>query len=382
MKPKKMVEALHQRIVAARESAGFSITEAAQKLGFKHYQILSAIEKGTRNVNASELIAMGRLYSRSLDYFLAPEVSREPSPLWRKIEKSNIQKEQRQFLLFLERYSNLENLLGLRRRWTQIRSSLDRADFDNEGFEAADKLGADVHKKLDLGSRPACNLLNVLENNLRFKILHLPLKEGVSGASVVDDTLGVGILININDAPWRRNYDLAHELFHIVTWSIFSLEEIGDGTKKTKPEQYADAFASSLLLPAEHLIEALKEISTNNEIKKVDIIELAKDFGVSTDAILWRLVNLKKLPRALVQKILADPHFRDLDRTLRRDLYEEYKPSKFPTRFISLACRCLMDGKISRGIFAEYLEIDRADIDDYLAEMGFAEENYEKIAVA
>jgi len=382
MKPKKMVEALHQRIVAARESAGFSITEAAQKLGFKHYQILSAIEKGTRNVNASELIAMGRLYSRSLDYFLAPEVSREPSPLWRKIEKSNIQKEQRQFLLFLERYSNLENLLGLRRRWTQIRSSLDRADFDNEGFEAADKLGADVHKKLDLGSRPACNLLNVLENNLRFKILHLPLKEGVSGASVVDDTLGVGILININDAPWRRNYDLAHELFHIVTWSIFSLEEIGDGTKKTKPEQYADAFASSLLLPAEHLIEALKEISTNNEIKKVDIIELAKDFGVSTDAILWRLVNLKKLPRTLVQKILADPHFRDLDRTLRRGLHEQYKPSKFPARFISLACRCLMDGKISRGIFAEYLEIDPADIDDYLAEMGFAEENYEKIAVA
>jgi hypothetical protein len=41
-----------------------------------------------------------------------------------------------------------------------------------------------------------------------------------------------------------------------------------------------------------------------------------------------------------------------------------------------------MDGKISRGIFAEYLEIDRADVDDYLAEMGFAEENYEKIASA
>ncbi|MBW2570580.1 MAG: helix-turn-helix transcriptional regulator, partial [Deltaproteobacteria bacterium] len=50
MKPKKMAESLHQRIVDARESAGFSITEAAQKLGFKNYQTLSSIEKGTRNI--------------------------------------------------------------------------------------------------------------------------------------------------------------------------------------------------------------------------------------------------------------------------------------------------------------------------------------------
>jgi Zn-dependent peptidase ImmA (M78 family) len=225
-------------------------------------------------------------------------------------------------------------------------------------------------------------LLNVLENNLRFKILHLPLQQGVSGASLVDNSLGVGILININDAPWRRNYDLAHELFHVITWKIFTSEEIGNGTKKTKPEQYADSFASSLLLPAGHLLDALKEISTNDEIKKVDIIELAKDFGVSTEAVLWRLVNLKKLTQTQAKKILAGPDFRNLDRTMRKGLYKEQKPLKFPTRYISLACRCLMEGKISRGTFAEYLEIDRAEIDDHLAALGFADQNYEKIASA
>jgi len=355
VKPKKMVDALHQRIVEARESAGFSITEAAQKLGFKNYQTLSSIEKGSRNISANELIEMARLYARSLDYFFNQEVSTEPLPLWRKKEKSNVTKEQRLFLSFLEKYSNLENLLDLKRRWTEIRSSYDRDDFKNDGFAVADKLGQDIHKKLDLGSRPACNLLNVLENNLRFKIIHLPLQEDASAASIVDDNLGVGIVININEVPWRRNYDLAHELFHIVTWNIFSPGEIGDGTKKTKPEQ---------------------------EIKKVDIIELAKDFGVSTEAILWRLVNLKKLKKPQAQKILDDSSFRDLDRTLRRELHEEYKTSRLPARYISLACRCLVEGKISRGTFAEYLEINRADVDDCLVEMGFAEENYEKIAVA
>ena len=41
-----------------------------------------------------------------------------------------------------------------------------------------------------------------------------------------------------------------------------------------------------------------------------------------------------------------------------------------------------MDGKISRGTFAEYLEIDRTQIDDYLEGVGFVEGNYAKIVAA
>ena len=375
-------EGLDKRIIAAREAAGFSITEAAQKLGFKNYQTLSAIEKGARKINAHELIKIARLYGRSLDYFLESDVVSDPEPLWRKTTKTDIDQVQRQFLAFLEKYSNLEHLLGLKRRWKDVQKNYDRDDFSVNGFEQADKLGADIHNFLDLGSRPFLNLLNVLENKLRFKILHLSLGDGVSGASVVDNALGAGILINANDAPWRRNFDLAHELFHIITWNVFSPEEIGNGTEKTRPEQYADIFASSLLLPEAHLIDALKETATGNEVRLIDIIELAKEFGVSTEAILWRFVNLKILKKSQAQKVLDNKEFRSLDRDMRRKLYKEDRPSKFPSRFLSLACRCLMEGKISRGTFAEYLEIDRAEIDDYLADAGFVEENYAKIVAA
>lgn len=373
---------LEKRIVAAREATGFSITQAAKKLGFKNYQTLSAIEKGARKINANELIMIARLYGRSLDYFLESNVAPDPLPLWRKTKKTDINKVQRQFLSFLENYSSLEHLLGLKRRWKDIQKNYDRDDFSGNGFERADKLGADIHNFLDLGSRPSSNLLNILENKLRFKILHLPLGDGVSGASVVDNTLGVGILINVNDAPWRRNYDLAHELFHVITWNVFSPEEIGNGTTKTRPEQFADIFASSLLLPEDHLLDALKETATDNEIRVIDIIELAKEFGVSTEAILWRFVNLKKLKKSQAQRVLDNPRFRDFDRNMRRKLYNSDRPSKFPSRFTFLACRCLMEGKISRGTFAEYLEIDRAEIDDYLETAGFGEENYAKIAAA
>ena len=375
-------EVLDKRIVAARKAAGFSITEAAQKLGFKNYQTLSAIEKGARKINAHELIMIARLYGRSLDYFLESDVAPDPVPLWRKNTGTDVNQIQRRFLSFLENYSNLEHLLGLKRRWKDIQKNYDRDDFSGNGFERADKLGAEIHNFLDLGSCPSSNLLNVLENKLRFKILHLSLGDGASGASVVDNTLGVGILINANDAPWRRNFDLAHELFHVISWNVFSPEEIGNGTTKTRPEKYADIFASTLLLPEAHLLDALKETATDNEVRPIDIIELAKDFGVSTEAILWRLVNLKRLKKTQAQKVLDNSDFRDLDRNMRRRLFKSDRPSKFPSRFISLACRCLMDGKISRGTFAQYLEIDRAEIDEYLEDAGFVEGNYGKIATA
>jgi len=375
---------LLKKVLQAREAASFSLIDAAKKLEFKNYQTLSNIEKGERKINANELSAMARLYRRSLDYFFEPDIYVDPEPLWRKSTEADTtvdtKKVKREFLSFLENYSNMENLLGLKSRWKDIQKDCDKTDFSMRNFKFADGLGVEMGQLLNLGSRPAFNLLNVLEKDKRIKVLHLELENGISAASVVEDAIGVGILINAKEKMWRRNFDLAHELFHLVTWDVFTRDEVGDGTVKTKPEQYADAFASSLLLPEAYLLKALKEITTDNQIRVVDIIELAKDFGVSTDAILWRLVNLGILKRLRVKEIIEKPELRQTDRALRQDLSYRDTPPKFPSRYISIACRCLIEGKISRGVFAEYLEIDRADIDSYLAEQGFKEENYEKIA--
>ena len=148
------------------------------------------------------------------------------------------------------------------------------------------------------------------------------------------------------------------------------------------PMNYSNAFAASILLPEVHLRKELQEISTHGKIRIVDVIELAKNFGVSTDAILWRLVNLKVLKKQKVEEFLNEPQLRKVDRLMRRDLYYKTAPPKFPARYVSLACRCLIEGKISRGTFSGCLEIDRADVDHFLEERGFLEKNYEKIASA
>lgn len=381
MKPTKgEQEMLREKVVKARKALGLSLKEAAELLEFKNYQSLSAIEKGTRKITAQELSAMAELYGRSLDYFFGTEILSDPKPLWRKVGEINVKSIERKFHSFLESYSNLEALLDLRSRWKDIQKNYDKADFQERGFRLADKLGSEIRKMLNLGSRPASNLLNVLENDLRFKILHLPLPNGVSACSVVDKRLGVGILVNSEEAPWRRNFDLAHELFHVVTWNVFSHKEVGDGSRRTKPEKYADAFAASLLLPKSDLLNSLDELITEGKIKFVDIIELAKEFGVSTEAILWRLVNLEHLKKSEVERALDNPELSRIDKGLRRGLFFSGSPSKFPERYVYLACRCVVEGRISRGTFAQYLDLDRDRVDRFLKSQGFLEKTYEEIA--
>ncbi len=371
-----------QRVADARKAAGFSLADAARLLEFNNYQTLSAIEKGKRNISAHELIAMARLYGRNLDYFYDFDVPPDPQPLWRKSSDGQVKSIQRIFLRFLENYSSLEHLLGLKNRWRDIRKNYTRADFRERGYKLVAKLGEEVRSWLNLGSRPATTLATVLENDLRFKVLHLPLDSGVSGACIVDDALGVGVLINANDAPWRKNFDLAHELFHAITWGVWSFNEIGRGAEKNQPDKFADAFASELLMSRNQLLATLDETASEQQIRIIDVIELAIDFGVSTEAVIWRLLNLNVLKRGSVHSLLREPRLSEKDRLKRRFLKEKKTPPKFPERYISLCCRCLMEGKISRGLFSEFLELDRMDIDRFLKAHGHLEENYEKIAAA
>ena len=126
----------------------------------------------------------------------------------------------------------------------------------------------------------------------------------------------------------------------------------------------------------------MRDITTGGQIRIIDLIELALEFEVSLEAVLWRLVNLGKLKRKDVETHLADPEVRELDHTLRQEKKGDEAPTQYPPRYVSLACRCLMEGVISRGVFAQYLGLERHEIDAVLAEKGFFEGRYEKIGVA
>jgi len=372
--PHDSANSIGQRLKKARESLGLTLKEVAKKMGFSNYQTVSNIETSKREAKAWELAKLAQIYYRDINYFLSEreDAGREPIVLWRKaknVEDFQNRLHQRRFLNYCNNYYSLEQMLGLDTptKFRPIPSTKD----DFAGFYFVEELASKYSRILDLGSRPAWSLSKILDERFAVKIRFLAMGHQESGASTIGD-FGPAILINSNDSPWRRNYDLAHEFFHIVTWNIFKPEELySDDEQKNKGEQFADVFASALLLPDQEVREEFENRRKNNTISYFDCIEIARQFGVSTQAFLWRLVNLNLIKKRGAKKVLDDPKLRRMDKEKR---YGDWKDvPEFPSRYVDLAFRGMQLGLISRGIFAQYVEIDRQEIGQFLKRYGLNE---------
>jgi Zn-dependent peptidase ImmA (M78 family)/transcriptional regulator with XRE-family HTH domain len=363
---------LAQRLKMAREAVGLTLGEAAAKLGFANYQTLSNIEKGEREVKASELVALAKAYFCDLSRLLMGDSTpeREVHFLWRKApaidKKAEIEADIRHRL---EHYHLLEQLLGIEQEGSPL--LIKAAPSDVRFNTQVDNLAARVGNMLDLGSRPALALQKIMEQVLRTKILFIHLSDFGSAASTVHPTFGAAIVVNDEEAPWRINFTLAHELFHILTWDAFPADDMQQNDSHFRDvEKKADRFASTLLLPESEVRQELSDRMAGQRLSFSDIVDVAHEFGVSTQALLYRMANMHLIAWERADAAAHDEELILLDRRVRRDARYDAPESQ---RFILLAAKCLRKGLISRGKFAELLEIDRSDIDEYLEYRGFTE---------
>lgn len=365
------------RLKHIRESMGMKLTDAADKLGFSSYQILSNIEEGKREVKASELVKFSSVYYCSIDKLLGYEKPTEDAAfVWRNPPKERRAEIEKDILSRCERYRLLESLLKLKPMDRFINVTIDDI---NTNYKVQ-KLASEVSGLLKLGRRPAFTLQKVLEQDYGIKVLYYALSEG-SSVSTINHYLGNVVVINRNEAPWRQNFDLAHELFHLITWDavVSGQNHISEGYSEDV-ERKADAFASALLLPGDEVSkEIMARAETSKHITYSDMVDIAIEFGVSTQALVYRLFYLNFI-RSFEQAdaIAKDFDLLQLSNKKRAGAWEERESE----RFISLSIRCLMKGLISRGKFAEFMEIDdRNDIDDYITSRGFIEEEGNSIEI-
>ena len=374
MKEKNKIASL---LKSERESLGLTLKEVSEKMEFAHYQTLSNIESGEREIKAWELAKLSNIYSRDIDFFLWLEKrKKEANILWRNPEESVKKKGiERKFLSFCEKYQNLLKLIGEKEQENkELFLHVSKNNLLNRNsFEYVSKIASDYLNLLQLGSRPACSLEKILEEKVGIKIIHLELDPEISGGSTVGD-FGVAILINANDAPWRRNYDLAHEFFHLITWNYFSPEEIykKDRKGKNRIEQLADVFASAFLLPEDELRNEFSKKSEKNYISYLNLIETAREFGVSIEALLWRLVNLNLIKKDTVIKELERGSIKDVDRKHRNSYLDGEKPY-LSSKYISLAIKAFQMGKISKAKFAEYVDKKFSEVSSFIKKYGYDE---------
>ena len=131
-------------------------------------------------------------------------------------------------------------------------------------------------------------------------------------------------------------------------------------------EKLANAFASALLLPAEPIREELRKAVAGGGLTYASLVAIAGDFRVSTQALLWRLVNMGVYRRDLVQALLGDPQLNALDAASKQGRGGD--PPPLPRRFVHLCYLAWQQAHLSRSRLAEYLETNLADLDDCLAD--------------
>ncbi|KPL02671.1 MAG: hypothetical protein AMJ90_05105 [candidate division Zixibacteria bacterium SM23_73_2] len=363
------------RIKNARKRINLSQKELAKQAGLPSYaETISKIEKGEREVKAWELVNIARVLRISISELLA---SIEPKPLpfilWRKEPKKDRILLENSFIQFCKRYHIAERLCGMSSTSRLPKESIDPKSIDDT---VALKLANQITNQLNLGSRPAKVLAKILEEDWNVKIWYKDLGEQGSAATVVGE-FGPAILINSSEAPWRRNFSFAHEVFHLITWDSIPPKKLQSDRELTEEvERIAEAFASNLLLPFEPITVAFKSSVKNKKILYIDLVKIAREFDVSTEALIYRLCNLRLIDWKTGKDVLSNPRFRTLD---KESMHRHWRnPPPIPERFVRLAFSAFQAGKLSRSRLAEFLNTSLIDLPKRLMEYEFNEqEDYE-----
>lgn len=370
----KPQEILGRRIKEIRQRLGITQRQLAEQVGLSAHQIVSEIERGGREVKAWELVRIAKALQTDAETLLSQERLEEaPVVLWRDQPAGNAALMEASFLQHCRQYYQLEELLEMPSPPDLPQMAIDPETVD---YQDARRLAKQVSRSLDLGSRPAVSLVKVLESDYQVKIWYESLGVEGSAASVVGD-FGYAVLMNRDQAPWRRNYNFAHELFHLITWKNIPPELLtSNDSLRERVERVAQVFASNLLLPGDTVASEFDRRVEEGKIKYVDLIEIAREFDVSTEALLWSLVHLNRLEQAEVERVLADPRFRAMDRDTMSERW--LQPPTLPERFVILAFLAFQKGKISRPRLAQLLRTSLIDLEKTLMEYGLEEaEDYQ-----
>ena len=309
-----------QRIKIAREAIGYTLEKASAKSGIGQSS-LSEFENNKREPKFSQLSKLADVYKKKVEFFLTDKPIIEKVMLWRDEPDNNeaMKETEQEFYRLCEQYHDVEILTDeVRRPELPMHSISERERFD---YDQAEFFAKQVQEKFRLGDVPIASLKQLLEERYYVKIFYLDFLG--SAISTVSQEFGPAILLNSRNKQWRRSYDLAHELFHILTWDIFRAHS---KSKTENEDKLANAFASRLLMPEESIKDRLKtNLSDEGQVSFSKLDDIAREFDVSLIALTYRIASIYRFKKEDTQKYV--------------DLAEQYlvlaklRPSREPAKF-------------------------------------------------
>lgn len=352
-----------RRLKTLREANRLTQVAFADVLGLNDRQSISQIENGQRRLTAAELVKAVAFFGVSIDALTNPFLlSNKDSFSWRQKHVSTADLDGFEALAgeWIGAYRELNRLNEVR-----LKKLLPRLGLTHKSpFEDAVEAGEAVADELELGDTPGHRLAEVLQDRLGILVLMVDALPGLSGAACRLPELNC-VLINRHETEARRNSDLAHEFFHILTWDemkparVESSDEAWDQprtqnhARNQRIEQLADNFASGLLMPTatlDHLGEPSGDLATW-------LTAAGAELGVSSRALKWRLVNAKRSPAA------ARVSNEELNLAARGRALPP-PPLPFSKPYLETIARAIEAGHLSGGRASKLLGMTKTELGD------------------
>jgi Zn-dependent peptidase ImmA (M78 family)/DNA-binding XRE family transcriptional regulator len=362
-----------ERLRIAREGAGINQANAAASIEVARTTLV-AIEQGQRRVRMRELQQLARLYGTSVNALLRQEaIQVDLAPRFRKITGSSdaaVDAAAKLLADLAKAEVELENLLGVKR----VRNyPPERPVLRGDVRAQAEQDATELRQRLGLGMSPVPDIVTLLELELGVRVYVRRLDGKISGLFAYDEALGPCILLNANHPRDRRTQSAAHECGHFVSTRREPEILHNHEHENSREERYANAFGRAFLTPVRAVTQKFQEVTAGSDrLSRRHVIVLAHFFGVSREAIVRRLEDLKLVKegtwdwfqsnggitdeqarQVLGDLSVPDAHKADADRptTLRLNL---------------LAAEVYRQGLMSEGQLARLLSLDRVALREIL----------------
>jgi Zn-dependent peptidase ImmA (M78 family)/DNA-binding XRE family transcriptional regulator len=346
-----------RRLKIAREMIDYTLKEVSEKSGIGESSI-SEFENSKREPKFSQLSRLAEVYRKKVEFFLTDKPIIERVMLWRDKPESmkEMKNTQEKFYQLCEQYRDLEILMNeVKVPELPCPDVTDPEKFD---YDRAELFAKKVQEKFRLGDIPIASLKQMLEEIYYVKIFYVDFLG--SAISTVSQEFGPAILLNTRNKQWRRSYDLAHELFHILTWDVFRAKSEIESEPENK---LANAFASRLLMPEESIRDRVKaSINDKGQIELDRLDDIAREFDVSLVALIYRIADIYRLKEAEKYAKIAEQYVKTTKPRI------SHEPSRLPERYCDLAMRALREGKLSLTQFAKYMDISYKKAEEYLTD--------------
>ncbi len=191
-----------------------------------------------------------------------------------------------------------------------------------EVLRQAELVAQDERRRLGLGVAPVGNIAALIASQgIWAAATELP--EDLSGLFLNHASIGLAIIVNGKHHPVRRRFSYAHEYAH----ALFDRDQEVKKTERANAseliEKRANAFAAAFLMPVDGIVEQLRLMDKGNPSRQAQILfdvandkpqeaeirppagsqaityqevtALALHFGVSYEALIWRLKSMSKL---------------------------------------------------------------------------------------